>query len=72
MMVHEIQRKTTELQRAQIRATRKVSSQSDSAPVDVVRRAMCKCDYPGCHKAFRRNEHLKRHKQTLVPHILLR
>ncbi|KAL3959718.1 hypothetical protein ACCO45_004835 [Purpureocillium lilacinum] len=64
MMVHEIQRKTTELQRAQIRATRKVSSQSDSAPVDVVRRAMCKCDYPGCHKAFRRNEHLKRHKQT--------
>ncbi|KJZ73140.1 hypothetical protein HIM_07524 [Hirsutella minnesotensis 3608] len=63
MMVHEIQRKTTELQRAQIRASRKMSSQSDGA-VDVVRRAMCKCDYPGCHKAFRRNEHLKRHKQT--------
>ncbi|KND94245.1 Krueppel-like factor 11 [Tolypocladium ophioglossoides CBS 100239] len=64
MMVHEIQRKTTELQRAQIRASRKLSGQSDCASVDVVRRAMCKCDYPGCHKAFRRNEHLKRHKQT--------
>lgn len=64
MMVHEIQRKTTELQRAQIRSSRKRSDKPDSSPVDVVRRAMCKCDYPGCHKAFRRNEHLKRHKQT--------
>lgn len=67
MMVHEIQRKTTELQRAQIRASRKAAAggKADGA-VDVVRRAMCKCDYPGCHKAFRRNEHLKRHKQTYV------
>lgn len=64
MMVHEIQRKTTELQRAQIRSSRKRSVKPEQAPVDVVRRAMCKCDYPGCHKAFRRNEHLKRHKQT--------
>ncbi|GAB0136804.1 hypothetical protein EsDP_00005094 [Epichloe bromicola] len=65
MMVHEIQRKTTELQRAQIRASRKGSGdKTDGTGVDVVRRAMCKCDYPGCHKAFRRNEHLKRHKQT--------
>ncbi len=64
MMVHEIQRKTSELQRAQIRASRKMSEKSDG--VDVVRRAMCKCDYPGCNKAFRRNEHLKRHKQTYV------
>ncbi|TQV91662.1 hypothetical protein V2A60_008603 [Cordyceps javanica] len=64
MMVHEIQRKTSELQRAQIRASRKVSDKGDGNGVDVVRRAMCKCDYPGCHKAFRRNEHLKRHKQT--------
>ncbi|RDA91995.1 hypothetical protein CP533_6045 [Ophiocordyceps camponoti-saundersi (nom. inval.)] len=64
IMVHEIQRKTTELQRAQIRASRKAAGQSDTTAVDVVRRAMCKCDYPGCHKAFRRNEHLKRHKQT--------
>lgn len=64
MVVHEIQRKTNELQRAQIRSTRKRSVKPESTPVDVVRRAMCKCDYPGCHKAFRRNEHLKRHKQT--------
>lgn len=64
LMVHEIQRKSTELQRAQIRASRKVAGHGDGAAVDVVRRAMCKCDYPGCHKAFRRNEHLKRHKQT--------
>lgn len=64
MMVHEIQRKTTELQRAQIRASKKRAGKSDTATVDVVRRAMCKCDYPDCNKAFRRNEHLKRHKQT--------
>ncbi|KAK8920063.1 putative zinc finger protein odd-paired-like [Metarhizium anisopliae] len=64
MMVHEIQRKTNELQRAQIRASRKLSGSKSDGGVDVVRRAMCKCDYPGCHKAFRRNEHLKRHKQT--------
>ncbi|KAF4121680.1 ZnF C2H2 [Geosmithia morbida] len=74
MMLHEAQRKTGELQRAQqIRASRKVSAgdgpscepvESSNGSVDVVRRAMCKCDYPGCHKAFRRNEHLKRHKQT--------
>ncbi|KAK5997780.1 C2H2 type master regulator of conidiophore development BrlA [Cladobotryum mycophilum] len=62
MMVHEIQRKTTELQRAQIQSSQKISDKHDS--VDVVRKAMCKCDYPNCHKAFRRNEHLKRHKQT--------
>jgi hypothetical protein len=64
MMVHEIQRKTTELQRAQIRASRKRTGRPDAAPVDVVRRAMNKCNYPNCQKAFRRNEHLKRHKQT--------
>lgn len=64
MMLHEAQRKTSELQRAQIRASRKRAGKPDSGAVDVVRRAMCKCDYPGCNKAFRRNEHLKRHKQT--------
>jgi hypothetical protein len=64
MMVHEIQQKTNELQRAQIRSSRKRSIKPDPSQVDVVRKAMCKCDYPGCHKAFRRNEHLKRHKQT--------
>ncbi|KFA61862.1 hypothetical protein S40285_07086 [Stachybotrys chlorohalonatus IBT 40285] len=60
----EAQRKTNELQRAQFRASRKRAPKPESASVDVVRRAMCKCDYPGCEKAFRRNEHLKRHKQT--------
>lgn len=60
MMLHEAQRKTSELQRAQ----RKRADKSEAPPMDVVRRAMCKCDYPGCNKAFRRNEHLKRHKQT--------
>lgn len=64
MMVQEVQRKTTDLQRAQIRASKKRAGKPDVSPVDVVRRAMCRCDYPGCRKAFRRNEHLKRHKQT--------
>ncbi|KAG7424499.1 C2H2 type master regulator of conidiophore development brlA [Fusarium oxysporum f. sp. raphani] len=63
-MVDKIQQGSAELQRAQIRSPRKLSIKPGSASVDVVRRAMCKCDYPGCHKAFRRNEHLKRHKQT--------
>ncbi|KPM45593.1 hypothetical protein AK830_g869 [Neonectria ditissima] len=62
--MREIQLRTNELQAAQIRTPRKRSDKSDAAQVDVVRRAMCKCDYDGCHKAFRRNEHLKRHKQT--------
>ena len=62
-MVEEIQRRSTDLQRAQVRGSRKRTIKTDPT-VDVVRRAMCKCDYPGCHKAFRRNEHLKRHKQT--------
>ncbi|EGU71829.1 hypothetical protein FOXB_17662, partial [Fusarium oxysporum f. sp. conglutinans Fo5176] len=64
LMMYEIQQKSAGLQRAQIQSSRKGSIKHNSAQVDVVRRAMCKCDYPGCHKAFRRNEHLKRHKQT--------
>ncbi|KAI3572358.1 hypothetical protein IWW34DRAFT_811265 [Fusarium oxysporum f. sp. albedinis] len=64
LMVYEIQQKSAGLQRAQIQSSRKGSIKHNSAQVDVIRRAMCKCDYPGCHKAFRRNEHLKRHKQT--------
>lgn len=64
-MAHGIQRKTTKLQGAQIRSLRKgSSSEPKRAAVDIACRAMCKCDYPGCYKAFRRNEHLKRHKQT--------
>ncbi|PON23676.1 hypothetical protein TGAM01_v207323 [Trichoderma gamsii] len=48
-----------------IRIERKVvPEKNDPGSYDVVRKAMCKCDYPNCHKAFRRNEHLKRHKQT--------
>ncbi|KAG7403583.1 C2H2 type master regulator of conidiophore development brlA [Fusarium oxysporum f. sp. rapae] len=63
LMVHEIQQKSAELKRAQIRPSRKRSIKPDSAQVDDGR-AIYKCDYPGCHKAFRRNEHLKRHKQA--------
>ncbi|EWY79471.1 hypothetical protein FOYG_17376 [Fusarium oxysporum NRRL 32931] len=63
LMVHGIQQKSAELQRAQIQSSRKRSVNPDSAQ-DGVREAMCKCDYDGCDKAFRRNEHLKRHKQT--------
>ncbi|KAK7423878.1 hypothetical protein QQX98_000749 [Neonectria punicea] len=65
MIMHDAQHATNQLQSSQTCTSRKRSAKSESAtPVDVVRRAMCKCDYPGCHKAFRRNEHLKRHKQT--------
>jgi hypothetical protein len=66
MMVHEIQRTTTELRRGQNRASRRASGGKSEGAVAAVRRAMCKCDYPGCHKAFLRNEHLKRHKQRCV------
>lgn len=66
LMLHEAQRKTSQLQKAQIRASRTRTEKNEAGTVDVVRRAMCKCDYPGCTKAFRRNEHLKRHKQTYV------
>ncbi|RFU72095.1 zinc finger odd-paired-like opl [Trichoderma arundinaceum] len=61
-MVREARIRTTELHR-EIRAPRKVPEKNDNS-YDVVRKAMCKCDYPNCQKAFRRNEHLKRHKQT--------
>ncbi|CZR49744.1 uncharacterized protein FPRO_14779 [Fusarium proliferatum ET1] len=64
LILHEIRKKSPKPQPAQIRPSKKRSIKPDSAQVDVVQRAMCKCDYPGCHKAFRRNEHLKRHKQT--------
>ncbi|KAF5664233.1 zinc finger protein odd-paired-like (opl) [Fusarium denticulatum] len=30
----------------------------------VIKKATGACEYPGCNKAFRRIEHLKRHKQT--------
>ncbi|KAJ3499124.1 hypothetical protein NLG97_g585 [Lecanicillium saksenae] len=62
MMVRDIQRKTSELQRSQLRESKKLST-NDGNGVDV-HKATCKCDYQGCHKAFCRKEHLKRHKQT--------
>ncbi|PNP44181.1 hypothetical protein THARTR1_11072 [Trichoderma harzianum] len=56
--------KTAALER-QMGVPRKVpEKQAHDNSYDVVRKAMCKCDYPNCQKAFRRNEHLKRHKQT--------
>ncbi|RSL64728.1 hypothetical protein CEP54_004589 [Fusarium duplospermum] len=61
MTVDEIQRKTAELQHAQTRKPRKRSVKPASAPAEPV---WCSCDYPGCNKAFRRKEHLKRHKQS--------
>lgn len=61
-MIREARLKTTELH-SQMKVPRRVPEKHDSS-YDVVRKAMCKCDYPGCQKAFRRNEHLKRHKQT--------
>ncbi|RSM05630.1 hypothetical protein CEP52_006171 [Fusarium oligoseptatum] len=61
MAVDEIQRKTVELQQAQTRKPRKRSVKPASAPTEPV---WCSCDYPGCNKAFRRKEHLKRHKQS--------
>ncbi|KAL6864509.1 hypothetical protein J3F83DRAFT_138958 [Trichoderma novae-zelandiae] len=61
-MVREARLKTTELHH-QMKSSRRVPEKHDNS-YDVVRKAMCKCDYPNCQKAFRRNEHLKRHKQT--------
>ncbi|KAF4468603.1 hypothetical protein FALBO_4504 [Fusarium albosuccineum] len=49
---------------AQTQSSRKQSTASGSVLVNIVERAMVNCDYPGCHKVYRRNEHLKRHKQT--------
>ncbi|KAH7460525.1 hypothetical protein FOMA001_g19479 [Fusarium oxysporum f. sp. matthiolae] len=61
MKLDETQRKTTELQYAQIWRARKRVLKPDSVPVEPVQGS---CDYPGCDKAFRRKEHLKRHKQA--------
>ncbi|EWZ77462.1 hypothetical protein FOXG_22500 [Fusarium oxysporum f. sp. lycopersici 4287] len=52
------------MQKHKIQSSRKRSIKSDPGQADMVRRAMSKCDYPGFHKGFRRNEHLRRHKQT--------
>ncbi|PTB47443.1 hypothetical protein M431DRAFT_536269 [Trichoderma harzianum CBS 226.95] len=62
MMVNEIRYKATGLHK-EIRASRKVSEKNDNS-YNLVQEARCKCDYPNCDKAFKRGEHLKRHKQT--------
>ena len=66
---HEAQRKISELQRVQISALQRRRAIAPAAGnpkpnMDVVCRSTRKCDYPDCKKAFRRIEHLKRHKQT--------
>lgn len=61
VMVNEAQHKTVQLQDAPPRRTRRRSVKADSDPADPAWRS---CDYPGCNKAFRRKEHLKRHKQS--------
>ncbi|KAK7570638.1 hypothetical protein V3481_019184 [Fusarium oxysporum f. sp. vasinfectum] len=63
-MMVETQQKSAKTQKPKIQPSMKRSIKSDPGQTDAVRRAMCKCDYPGCHKGFRRNEHLRRHKQT--------
>ncbi|EXA28501.1 hypothetical protein FOVG_19899 [Fusarium oxysporum f. sp. pisi HDV247] len=63
-LVRKAQKTTTKPQRTRIRLSGKRSFKPEPEQVDVVPRAMCTCDYLGCHKAFRRIEHLKRHKQT--------
>ncbi|KAK2603739.1 hypothetical protein QQS21_004115 [Conoideocrella luteorostrata] len=57
--VRDVERNATALQCVQNRASGKLDELVNAAPPPT-----CKCDYPTCHKAFRRSEHLKRHKQT--------
>ncbi|KAH7233969.1 uncharacterized protein BKA55DRAFT_580570 [Fusarium redolens] len=56
--------KSAELQQAQIRSPKKRSAKSKPVQIDAAQRVKCKCDYFGCHKAFRRSEHLTRHKKS--------
>ena len=63
VMVPEFQNKTMRLQRARMLVSTKTPTQKDDTAVDV-RSTTCECDYPGCHNAFCRNEHLRPHKQT--------
>ncbi|EWZ77813.1 hypothetical protein FOXG_17124 [Fusarium oxysporum f. sp. lycopersici 4287] len=63
-MMVKVQQKSAKLHKSKIQSSMKRSIKSDPGQADLVRRAMSKCDYPGCHKGFRRNDHLRRHKQT--------
>lgn len=76
MMILQAQQRSEDLHRAQhdrSRALMRVQHRrhqkrgvesSQGPPVEFVSAAKHKCEYPGCSKAFRRMEHLKRHKQT--------
>ncbi|KAI3570795.1 hypothetical protein IWW34DRAFT_796357 [Fusarium oxysporum f. sp. albedinis] len=63
-MVVKVRQKSDKMKKPKIQLLRKRSIKSDPGQADAVRRARYKCNYPGCHKGFRRNEHLRRHKQT--------
>ncbi|EXA30222.1 hypothetical protein FOVG_18390 [Fusarium oxysporum f. sp. pisi HDV247] len=64
LVVHDIEQKSAELQQAHIRSPKKRSAKSKPVQIDAAQRVKCKCDYFGCHKAFRRSEHLTRHKKS--------
>lgn len=77
MMVLQAQQRSEDLHRAQHHRERalmrvhqrraqkqRTNDNSQRPPVEYVGPAKHKCEYPGCSKAFRRMEHLKRHKQT--------
>lgn len=53
-----------EVQMAQNIFTSNDLEKPDNITMDLARGSKFQCDYPGCHKAYRRHEHLKRHKQT--------
>ncbi|EGU77023.1 hypothetical protein HZS61_008816 [Fusarium oxysporum f. sp. conglutinans] len=60
----KVRQKSDKTKKPKIQSSRKRSIKSDPGQADAVRRARYKCNYRGCHKGFRRNEHLRRHKQT--------
>jgi hypothetical protein len=76
MMVLRAQQRSEELHRAQYDRSRAImrvqhrrndkrATETSQCPlVEIVGAAKHRCEYPGCSKAFRRIEHLKRHKQT--------
>ncbi|KAM5526865.1 hypothetical protein FOXYSP1_20698 [Fusarium oxysporum f. sp. phaseoli] len=63
-MVVKVQEKSDKIKKPKTQSSRKRSIKPDPGQSDAVRRARYKCNYPGCQKGFRRNEHLGRHKQT--------
>ncbi|KAF5234017.1 hypothetical protein FANTH_12344 [Fusarium anthophilum] len=63
-MEHDAQQTSTELQQAHTRSLKKGPSKSKPIRVDGDQKGKSKCDYPGCHKTFKRSGHLKRHKNS--------